>query len=97
MNIYTKLYIKEYTRDPEIHAYHKCTMIWCLNLSKANCYACHRDFDLVGFMDDYGGYKEWTRYNGCHRLIGPAITELITDTIYKKSYYINDKYKYKKI
>ena len=90
MNIYNKLFILEYTRDPCIcfHEYFACTSSkrWQLNLSKKKYYYYHRYFDLYTYVRDSSTVcKVWIQFHKNHRIIGPAN---ISDN---KSYYIRNR------
>ena len=88
MNIYNKLYIKEYVRYPYKNKYG--SKVWYLTLSFKKYWYYHRNFDLVTnsccgkSKKDFQFYK---RYNKYHRLIGPAFIHF---DYRMKSYWIND-------
>ena len=87
MNIYTKLFIKEYVKYPYCEVGHK---FWYLNLSLKKYWYYHRNFDLVSLItvSQTKKYRQYYfRYKTMHRLIGPAY---IRNNINQKLYYIND-------
>jgi len=95
MNIYNKLFILEYTRNP-IH-YMSGDKFWILNLSKDKYNYMHRNFDIAAYIKN-NDYRSWKQYNKDHRLIGPAIIRyknsrytLIRDIENYKYYYIRNK------
>jgi len=82
MNIYNKLFILEYIKDPKLNKYGY--KHWHINLSRNRGHLFHRDFDFPIII--YKNYKSWYRYNRRHRLIGPA--KIKKDN--EKYYYINN-------
>ena len=73
MNIYTKLYIKEYTKTPYKNRFGYKR--WYLNLSYNKYYYLHRNFDLPSKIWIYNNktYKIfYYMYGNRHRLIGPC-------------------------
>jgi len=75
MNIYNKLFILEYTKDPNKKQF------WLLNLSKNKCHYYHRDFDLPSYINE--SYIIWHQYNQFHRLIGPAHVVIVKYRFFK--------------
>ena len=91
MNIYNKLFILEYVKDPWRSSSIWPMRIWYLNISKKKYNYKHRQFDLTASMElvhaitslNIGeqiksidiSFKRWYKYSKLHRLIGPAITE----------------------
>jgi len=78
MNIYNKLFILEYSRDPKFYKKNNIKF-WYMNLSKNRYHYIHRDFDLlslIGYMKLRNSLypvletKEWFKFNKIHRLIG---------------------------
>jgi len=87
MNIYNKLFILEYTRDPCIYYHSNSFSIhWILNLSENKYWYEHRNFDIVAYINH--DYICWSQYNKVHRIIGPA--SIIQSNNFK-SYYIRNK------
>jgi len=85
MNIYNKLFVLEYARNP---SYNICNGMkcWYLNFSKQKSFYRHRDFDLYDSVCD--NLKYWHIFNRLHKLIGPSIVIECN-----KFYYIRNKYK----
>jgi len=93
MNIYNKLFILEYTKNPFYHT--TGYKSWYLYLSKIHSYDYHRNFDLPAIVSNdlyyYANNKckstkhLWCQYNKHHRLIGPALINYHSN--YKKQYY----------
>ena len=67
MNIYTKLFLKEYVKDPYFDN-SNLSLEWNLNLSKNKYYFVHREFDLPSLLYDSSS-KSWYRNNKLHRYI----------------------------
>ena len=96
MNIYTKLFVKEYTKNPYKNRFGY--KHWYMNLSYYNYKNRHREFDLPSIIQmnnlipRFFNSLFYYRYNKNHRLIGSAIIiyENIEHGLYgEKHYYIN--------
>ena len=83
MNIYNKLFIKEYSRDP-IWSFNG--RYWPLNLSFKRYNFNHRNFDLFSIIRNNKSMI-WHRNNKIHRLIGPAYIDVYNCA---KMYYLNN-------
>ena len=87
MNIYNKLFIVEYTRNPHSKKPFGYKAFY-LNMSKKKYWYYHRKFDLTSLI--HKDYKYWYRFYKHHRLMGPANISHIENF---KTYYINGSYK----
>jgi len=89
MNIYNKLFVIEYSKDPSMINYHD-GKYWLTNLSKNKYLDIHRNFDLYAII--YKNNKYWYKHSQKHRLIGPSIIDKMNYIKIFKSYYIKNKH-----